>query len=114
MVKNKRAEAEDLGPKTNDYFADNQRAFSISDSTTGLEHIAAIIERTMRPGKVVRLYRCFACDRCFPVCRMSAALVVCRECLMQSPGKGRIARRNHIDRIANNLRIFLRGRLKSI
>jgi len=113
MLKNERAEAEDFGPKTN-FTGGEISAFSSSDSTTGLEHIASIIERTMRPGKVHRLYRCFACDRCFPASRLSAALVLCRQCLKQSQAKGRIARHNQIDRIANNLRIFLRRRIESI
>jgi len=113
MLKIERAEAEDFGPKTN-FTGGEISAFSVSDSTTDLEHIAAIIERTIRPGKVIRLYRCFACDRHFSASRMSLCLVVCRECLKQSRAKGRIARRNQIDRIANNFRIFLRGRLESI
>lgn len=112
MKNNRKAEATNFGSKTNDYFADNQRAFSVSDSTTDLEPIASIIERMMRPGKVIRLYRCFACNRCLAASRMSAALVVCRACLKDSKDEGRIARHNRIDRITNDFRIFLRGRLE--
>ncbi|MEJ7847556.1 MAG: hypothetical protein WKF92_05660 [Pyrinomonadaceae bacterium] len=103
------------GLESKTYFTDGENnVFSNPNSNTGLDHIAEIIERTMRPGKVVRLYRCFACNGNFSASKLSTTLVLCRECLKQSKGKGRIARSNQIDRIANNFRIFLRGRLESI
>lgn len=102
-----------FGSKTNDYFADNQRAFSVSDSNTELESIASILERVIKPGKVVRLYECFGCKRHYAASRMTSALVVCRECLKATRTKGRIARLNQIDRITNDLRRFLRGRLEA-
>lgn len=113
MNRQRKGEATNFASKTNDYFADNQRAFSVSDSTTELESLKSIIERMMRPGKVIRLYRCFACKRHFPASRLSTALVLCRECLRETQGKGRLARRNQIDRITNAVSVFLRGRLEA-
>jgi ribosomal protein L37AE/L43A len=112
MIKNRKAEAMNFGSKTN--FADKQKeAFSSFDYGTGLEPIATIMKRVIEAGKVVRLYRCFACKRHFPASRMASALIVCRECLKGTQGKGRLARLNQIDRITNDLRIFLRGRLEA-
>ena len=113
MNRQRKAEATNFGSKTDDYFADNQRAFSISDYNGELESVQSIIERMMQPGKVIRCYQCFACKGHFPASRMSAALVVCRTCLKDSHAKGRIARLNVIDRITNDFRIFLRGRLEA-
>ena len=112
MNKNRKAEATNFGSKTN-FTGGEIQAFSVSDSITDLEHITSIIERMMQPGKVIRCYQCFACKGHFPASRMSAALVVCRTCLKDSHAKGRIARLNVIDRITNDFRIFLRGRLEA-
>lgn len=117
MNKNRNAEACDrFGSKTNDYLADNQGGFSVSESITSLEPIRDILERLFAPGKagkVVRLYRCFGCKRHFPASRMPSALVVCRECLNSTRGKGRLAKINQLDRITNEFRSFLRGRLEA-
>src|SRR5258708_28779282 len=108
MKTNRKAEAEDFGSKTN-FTGGEIHAFSVSDYSTDLESIASIIERMMRPGKTIRCYRCFACNRFFPAFRMTSALVVCRDCLKRTREKGRLARQNVIDRITNDFRIFLCG-----
>ena len=114
---NKKADARATGigfdVKTNNLTGGQNKAFSYSDSTTGLEPIKSIIERMMRSGKTIRCYRCFACNSHFPASRMASALVLCRECLKRTQAKGRLARQNVIDRITNDFRIFLRGRLEA-
>ena len=115
MNQKRKADLSGIGFKSKTNFTGGEtRTFSVSNSTTDLEQVGSIIERMMRPGKVFRLYRCFACNRCFPASKMSICLAVCRECAKRTQDKGRIARRNEVDRIANNLRIFLRGRIESI
>ncbi len=42
--------------KTDDYFADNQKAFSTENSTTNLEHIASIIPRLLRNQRTARRF----------------------------------------------------------
>ena len=114
VAKNENVEAVarfDIDSKTN-FTGSEKYAFSPSDFTTNLELVASTIDRMMRPGKVIRLYRCFCCDRHFAAARMSPALVVCRACYKRSQSKGRIARQNVIDRITNSIRIFLRGLLE--
>lgn len=88
------------------------QAFSVSDFTTGSETVTTMIDGMMRTGKVFRCYQCFACKRHFPASKLSSALILCRTCLKASQAKGRTARLNVIDRITNDLRIFLRGRLE--
>lgn len=114
MLKETKAEAEDFGPKTNDYFADNQKVFSVSDATTDLKKVEATVENILRPGRVIRLYKCFGCQEHFALLKMSSALVLCRGCWKQFQAKGRTARRNQVDRIVNTIRIFLRRRTNSI
>ncbi len=115
MNQNREAEACDrfgIESKTNDYLDGQSKAFSASDYTD-LESVASIIERMMRPGKTIRCYRCFACNQHYAASKMTTALVLCRECLTATRDKGRIARLNVIDRITNDFRIFLRGRLEA-
>jgi len=116
MYKKEKADLRGIGfnLKTDNLTGGQNKVFSPSDSNTDLEQLASIIRRVVQPGKIIRLYRCFACDGHFPASRMSAALVVCRECLRASQAKGRIARLNQIGRIANKFRKFLRGRIESI
>ncbi len=114
MTKKEEADLRGIGfdTKTLNFLEGQSEAFSHADYTTSLEQISSIIERTIRPGKVHRLYRCFSCKRCFPGQRMSGCLVVCRGCVKETQSKGTVARINQIDRILNDIRIYLRGRLE--
>ncbi len=114
MNRNEKADLRGIGFDLKTNFTGGEiQAFSVSDYSTDLESVASIIERMMRPGKAIRCYRCFACKRHFAASKMTTALVLCRECLTATRDKGRIARRNVIDRITNDFRIFLRGRLEA-
>jgi len=116
MIKNERVETACGGfdpiSKTN-FTGGENTTFSKPDYSSDLEQIQSIIAQVIRPGKVIRLHRCFCCDCYFPASRMSAALIICRVCLKRSQGKGRIARWNEIDRITNAIRIYLRRRLET-
>ncbi len=112
MPKQRTAEAGNFGLKTDDYFADNQGTFSVSDCSKEIDSIQSVTAGLIGPGKVIRLYRCFACNACYGASRMSICLVICRVCHADSQGKGSIARRNQIDRVTNALRAFLRTRLE--
>ena len=115
MNKNRKAEAVNFGSKTNDYFADNQKAFSSSDYSGELESVQSIIETMILPKpKAIRLYRCFACNSNYTARKFSNALILCRPCYRQIDGKGRVARRNLIDKTLNNIHRFLRARIETI
>lgn len=113
MTKNDKADLRGIGfdLKTN-FTGSETEVFSSLDYHNQLESVQSIIERITRPGKVIRLYRCFSCNRHYASSRLSTALVVCKDCLKRTQGKGRFARQNVIDRITNDIRKFLRGRLE--
>jgi hypothetical protein len=76
--------------------------------------MTAAISNIMKAGKVIRLYRCFACNHYFPILKMSSAACICRGCLKQARDKGRVAKRNQIDRAANAFKAFLREQIEAI
>lgn len=113
-MKNKRkANARHIGSKT-DLTGNEMQAFSSNDYNEKLESIQSILERMMRPAKIVRCYRCLGCDRNYSASRMSNLLVICRECSRSLNDKGRIAKINQVERIKNKIGIFLKGRLGSV
>lgn len=77
MYRHRKTGATNSGLKTS-FTGSEKQTFSTPDFTTEIGLITPIIEGMMRTGKIIRLFRCFACDRPFPASRMSAALVVCR------------------------------------
>lgn len=115
-AKNEKAKPADTGIgldlKTNNFTGSETDAFSTLDYHKQIESVKPIIERIMRPGKVIRCYRCFSCNRHYAASRMATALVICRECLERSRDKGPQARLNHLDRIINEIRKYLRGPLE--
>lgn len=115
MNKHKEADLHGIGfdSKTSNFTSGEKKMSSKSDfSTVEFESLTSVLVRIITPAKTVRCYRCFACNRHFAASRMATALVVCRECFKRTQAKGRIARQNVIDRITNDFRIFLRGRLE--
>jgi len=115
MNKNRRADLCGIGSKTNDYFADNQRAFSVSEYSEEVDAIQSIIFDRMNPSaKVIRCYRCLSCYKHYPASRMSSVLILCRTCYRTAGDKGNIARRNMIERIKNHVGMLLRKRLEIV
>ena len=115
MNKNRKAEAGHFGSKTNDYFADNQRAFSVSEYSEELDAIqSSVLDRINPKPKVVRCYRCLACHKHYSASRMSSVLILCRNCYRTAGDKGNIARRNMIERIINHVGMLLRKRLEIV
>lgn len=115
MNKNRKAEAGHFGSKTNDYFADNQRAFSVSEYSGELDAIQSIISDRINPKpKVIRCYRCLACEKSYSPSRMSSVLILCRNCYRKAGDKGNTARRNMVERITNQVGMLLRKRLEIV
>jgi DNA-directed RNA polymerase sigma subunit (sigma70/sigma32) len=112
MNKKEKADARNIGSKNPfDYFADNQRLFDFDyaeKQETLQSNLQAHLERNR---KVIRLYRCFACERNRTAQKMSSCLAVCRECYRTAQSKGVIAKRNFVERTLNNFHKFLRGRV---
>jgi hypothetical protein len=113
MNTNSKADPLKIGSKTN-FTANEIRAFSVSDYTEELKAIQSIVSDRIKPGKVVRCYKCLVCGGSYSASRMSSLLIICRDCRKETEGKGKTARRNQIDRIKNNLGIFLNRRLETV
>ena len=114
MKSNRKAEACNFGSKTN-FTGGEIRAFSVSDYTEQLDAIQSIVSDRIVPArKVIRCYRCLECERSFAASRMSNLLVICRDCYRKVSEKGNIGRRNLIERIKNQVGVYLNRRLAKI
>lgn len=111
MTKHNTGARERSRPKTIDYSVDNLKAFPSLDYNSDLEPVQSVIHCMIKPGRVVRCFRCFACEGVFPIRKMSSCLVFCRKCFRQARAKGRIATANQIDRTFNNILKFIFPRL---
>jgi hypothetical protein len=113
MRKKIEAVAGNNGSNTFDYLTGNQKAFSVSDYAEIQEKLQSNLLAVMKPAKVIRLHRCFACEKSFAAQKMSNALVICRACYSSATtqDKGKVARRNFIEKALNNFHKFLRRRV---
>lgn len=57
---------------------------------------------------IVKLYRCFGCERSFALIRMSSCLSVCRDCLRKFRTCGSRLEGRFLDRTIARIRDFLR------
>lgn len=66
---------------------------------------------TRETGKIIRLFRCFGCDKCFSAQMMSGFLMVCKNCLNAEHIEDERTRRRFSEKILKRIDKFLRGRL---
>ncbi len=95
-----------------DYFADNQRFFDVNyaeNSDVLQTNPAAHLQQNK---KVIRLFRCFCCEKNRTAQKMSNCLAVCRECYWKAQSKGAIGIRNFFEKTLNNFHKFLRRRVE--
>lgn len=112
MAKNEKAGLHGAGSKAIDQSGGDQRLSVVNDTT--FDSVKSIIDRMIQPqAKVVRLHRCFCCNRCFTARKMPV-LFLCRTCVSRLDGKGIVARRNVIDKTLNNIHRFLKLRIETI
>lgn len=113
MTKKIEAAATNNGLKTFDYLSGNQKAFSVSDYAATEDKLQSNLLAIMKPPKVIRLHRCFACNKSFTAKKMSNVLVICRACYSSATAqnKGKTARNNFIEKALNNFHKFLRRRV---
>ena len=63
---------------------------------------------SIQKPKIIRLYRCFGCDRNFALLKMSACLAICRVCLQElRTSDTRVAERS-LDRTLGRIKDFFR------
>lgn len=99
----------DLG---NHLIADNNQSDFVVNYDQEFEILQGKLnEHLLRNKKIVRLHRCFGCNRNFSIKKMSNILIFCRGCFATAQDKKQVARRNFIDRALNQCRIYLGGRI---
>ena len=112
MYKSEKSDAGNIASKNPfDHFADNQRLFDFDYAKKTDELQSNLLANFRRNQKVIRLFRCFACDQNRTANKMSNCLAVCRECYDAAQDKGKTGKRNFVEKTLNNLHKFLRRRV---
>ncbi len=83
----------------------NQQTFDTNN------YKAEAVSETRKKGKVIRLFRCFDCDRCFSARMMSSFLVICKNCLIAEQLGDERSRQRLVEKTLNKIGIFLRRRI---
>lgn len=90
------------------------KGLSVSDITEKHENLQSNLLAVMKPAKkVVRLYRCFGCQKNFALPKMSSCLILCRTCHATAQDKGKIAKNNFTAKTLNRIHGFLRGAMQN-
>jgi len=66
---------------------------------------------TRQKGKIVKLFRCFGCDRCFSDKMMSGFLIICKDCLVSEQIEDERSRKRFVEKMLNKIGVFLRRRV---
>ncbi len=66
------------------------------------------VSETRPKGKVIRLFRCFGCDRCFSAKKMSGFLIICRNCLISELIENERTRQRFVEKTLNKFGRFAR------
>ena len=80
----------------------NQQAFDVKNYKSDLD------AGTSLEGKIVKLFRCFGCDKCFSAKMMSSILIICKQCLMTETFQDEGLRRRFVERTLNKFGKFAR------
>lgn len=103
-----------FGNHLNNCLDGNQEQLSVSDITEKHEELQSNLLAAMKPAKkVVRLYRCFGCQKNFALPKMSSCLVLCRICHVAMRDKGKTAKNNFTAKTLNSIHGFLRGAVQN-
>ncbi len=96
------------------HFDGISKNLSVSDITEKREELQSNLLAVIKPAKkVVRLYRCFGCQKNFALPKMSSCLVLCRACHTAAQDKGKTAKNNFTAKTLNSIHGFLRGTLRN-
>ena len=72
------------------------------------DHVANAAYSCERKPRVIRLHRCFGCERNFAIQKMSTCLAFCRECLRDIHTGDRKLKAKFIDRTIVRITKYLR------
>lgn len=94
-----------------DVLGDNQRLFGFDYDEKAGRLQSLLTAHLARHKKVIRLFRCFCCEKSCAAKKMSSCLAICRECYQAAQTKGEIGRGNFVEKTLNNFHKFLRRSL---
>ncbi len=83
----------------------NQQTFDIEDYKS--ERAA----ETRRKGRVIKLFRCFGCDRCYSAKLMSGFLMICRNCQSSEHLVNERSRQRFVEKTLKKIGVFLGRRI---
>ncbi|MEJ7862369.1 MAG: hypothetical protein WKF90_12130 [Pyrinomonadaceae bacterium] len=110
----KRASAGHIRKGSGNHFDGLSKGLSVSDITEKREELQLNLLAVMKPAKkVVKLYRCFGCQKNFALPKMSSCLVLCRGCHTAARDKGKHAKNNFTAKTLNAIHGFLRRTLQN-
>ena len=69
------------------------------------------VSDTRKKGKVIKLFRCFGCDRCFSAKLMSGFLIICKNCLIAEQLDSESSRQRFVEKTLSKIGVFLRRRI---
>ena len=83
----------------------NQQTFDTND------YKSETVSETRKTGNVIRLFRCFGCDRCFSAKLMSGFLIFCKDCLNAEQLENERSRQRFVEKTLTKIGAFLRRRV---
>ncbi len=69
---------------------------------------AKVVVETRRNGKVIKLFRCFGCDKCYGAKLMSSFLMICTNCFSPERFENERSRQRFIEKMLKKIGTFLR------
>ncbi|HLM59875.1 MAG TPA: hypothetical protein VK308_03625 [Pyrinomonadaceae bacterium] len=117
MNKNSKAGAANTGSKPKNLIiaGGKSKASGFSNYAEKEQDLQANLMAIIKPNPTVkRLHRCNGCGECFTAEKFSIFFNVCKKCLRDVKGKGKLAQSNFIERALNNFRKNLRGALQNV
>ncbi len=66
---------------------------------------------TRQTWKIIKLFRCFGCNKCFTAKRMSGLLIICKSCLISERIEDERSRKRLIEKALGKIGVFLRRRV---
>lgn len=66
---------------------------------------------TRQTGRVIRLFRCFGCDRCYSAKLMSGFLMICRKCQSSGQFENERERQRFVEKTLKKIGAFLGRRI---
>ncbi|MBA3335405.1 MAG: hypothetical protein H0T08_07330 [Acidobacteria bacterium] len=102
------------GNSLDNHSHDNSKRLSVFNYAEKREELQSNLMVVIKPStKIIRLFRCFGCEKNFALPKMSSCLVLCRGCHTAARDKGKHAKQNFTAKTLNAIHGFLRRTLQN-